>query len=271
MNDDEIDILTAGSNDFYARVAALEGIFQEILKPLKEGDVLLMEGDNGARSYMGLWDGFYIPKEQRNGSAKIPFVLNNKSGAGFGIPIKFQNGTLREVIYNSFKETSSENVNLTEDTCAIYSDFKAYAGTDDVDKQLRSKQHNTTFKKFLESLGDYRNEKQNMVVSYYEDILADSFKDIRVRINALSALSRDVICSLEEGDELRIENDLNGAPSYSGIVKKVCLPPETYKGTAAIPFLLDEYGLGIPVKFKSPINRGIIYSDSILSVRKRGG
>ena len=143
MDDYEIELLTMGFNDLYARVGALKEIFQEILKPLKEGDILLIEGDNGAPTYLGYVKEVHLPNEHYKGTAAIPFVLDNKYG--LGIPIEFQDGKLRQVAYNSFIEPLSNQ-------CVLYSDFKAYCGIDDVDKQLRSVHHRTTFEKFLKSL-----------------------------------------------------------------------------------------------------------------------
>jgi len=76
----------------------LEEIFQEILKPLKEGDVLLIEGDNGAH-VSGYVKEVHFPNEHYKGTAAIPFVLNNKYG--LGIPIEFQDGKLKKsgIIY----------------------------------------------------------------------------------------------------------------------------------------------------------------------------
>lgn len=149
MNDYKIELLTMGFNDFYARVGALEEIFQEILKPLKEGDVLLIEGENGAPTYLGYVKEVHLPDEHYKGTAAIPFVLNNKYG--LGIPIEFQDGTLKEVVHNIFMEPSSEDAKSPINRCGLYSDFKAYAGIADVDKQLHSA-HGTTLEKFVESL-----------------------------------------------------------------------------------------------------------------------
>jgi len=143
MNAEKIDLLRNGFRDIYKRVDVLRRTSQKILESLEENDVLLIEGDNGALTYLGYVNEVHLPDEHYKGTAAIPFVLDNKYG--LGIPIEFQDGKLRQVAYNSFIEPLSNQ-------CVLYSDFKAYCGIDDVDKQLRSVHHRTTFEKFLKSL-----------------------------------------------------------------------------------------------------------------------
>lgn len=269
MEHEEIGLLRNGFVDIYKRVDDLETIFEGVLKTVKKDDIILTEGDNGALPHIFFVDDVCIPEKSYLGRAKIPFLLNNRPGYGLGGLIKIKEGTLREVVSTSFKEPTFEKFNIPTNTFGVYSDFKVYLGNDAVDEQLHSRDYNTTIEKYTNLFEKNRDEKRDTDFSSNGNILRTDFEYLRARIDDLSTLSRDVIELLDEGDELQIDNSMSGAQSYSGIVKKVCLPPETYKGPPAIPFVLDEYGLGIRIEFEQPINRGVIYSDSILSVRKR--